>query len=49
MGGPSRAVRPRFILTHGEAHASEGLRAVPQSRLGTVAECPGPGEIISLE
>jgi metallo-beta-lactamase family protein len=40
--------RPRFVLTHGEPKAREGLRAALQSRLGLSPECPAPGETVEL-
>jgi metallo-beta-lactamase family protein len=41
--------RPRFLLTHGEPRACEGLRAALRARLGIEAECPNRGDTISLE
>ena len=40
---------PRFVLTHGEPKAREGLRVALQSRLGLESECPGPGEVVELD
>jgi metallo-beta-lactamase family protein len=40
--------RPRFVLTHGEPKACEGLRAAMQTRLGIEAECPGTGTAILM-
>jgi metallo-beta-lactamase family protein len=40
---------PRFVLTHGEPRACEGLRAALRARLGIEAECPNRGDTISLE
>jgi metallo-beta-lactamase family protein len=47
--GHLAASRPRFVLTHGEPKAREGLRAALQSRLGLASECPGPSEIVELD
>jgi metallo-beta-lactamase family protein len=41
--------RPRFVLTHGEPKACEGLRAALRARLGVEAGCPEPGETIALD
>ena len=46
--GHLAASRPRFVLTHGEPKACEGLRSALRTRLGIEAECPGPGVPISL-
>lgn len=41
--------RPRFVLTHGEPKACEGLSTALRTQLGIESECPGPGATISLE
>jgi metallo-beta-lactamase family protein len=47
--GHLAASRPRFVLTHGEPRACEGLRTALQEHLGVEAECPDRGAIIALE
>jgi metallo-beta-lactamase family protein len=47
--GHLAASRPRFVLTHGEPRARDGLHAALQSRLGRESECPERGAVIALE
>jgi metallo-beta-lactamase family protein len=41
--------RARFILTHGEPKACQGLSAALRTQLGIESECPGRGATISFE
>lgn len=41
--------RPRFVLTHGESKACEGLRSALRTRLSVEAEVPDRGAVITLE
>ncbi len=47
--GHLAASHPRFVLTHGEPKAREGLRGVLQARFNIATECPGPGASIVID
>ncbi len=40
--------RPRIVLSHGEDDARTALRDRIQERYGIAAECPAPGDVITL-